>query len=89
MDAKSWLFFTPGHQCKAQGRKDAVHRLNVSRSWDLAICNTAQDIVETSRETYEGLICDRSSLRIKLGELKHPPPKDLEECYCIQVAVRC
>jgi hypothetical protein len=31
---------------------------------------TAQDIVETPSETYKGLICDPSSLRIKLGELE-------------------
>jgi hypothetical protein len=44
---------------------------------------TAQDIVETPSGTYKGLISGPSSLRIKLGELEPPPPKDLEECYCI------
>jgi hypothetical protein len=38
----------------------------------------AQDIVETPRETYKGLICDPSSQRIMLGELEQPHLNDLE-----------
>jgi hypothetical protein len=74
MDARSWLFLLrSGHQCKAEGKKDAVHRLNVSWSEDSnRFTSLVQDIVETSRETYKGLTCDRPSQRVKLGELEPP-----------------
>jgi hypothetical protein len=48
----------------------------------------AQDIVETPSETYKGLICDPSSLRIKLGELEPSRLKDLDNAVVMQGGVK-
>jgi hypothetical protein len=48
----------------------------------------AQDILETHRENFKGLISDPSSPRIKLGELEPPRLKALNNVMRIQVAVK-
>jgi hypothetical protein len=61
------------NECSTQTKRSPVVCFNGTHKQA-----TTQDIVETPRETYKGLICDSSSLRIKLGELEPPQPKDLE-----------
>jgi hypothetical protein len=56
-------------ECSAQTKRSPVAGFNDTTHKQVA----SQDIVETPRETYKGLICDPSSLMIKLGELKPTP----------------
>jgi hypothetical protein len=59
-------------ECSAQTKRQPVVGFN-----EIHVQATAQDIVETPRETYNGIICDPSSPRIKLGELELPRLKTL------------